>query len=348
MFHFLKNTVMMPDFMARQANDDCVVISQWKDYQYRWPLNVVNNHIHCKNVFITFDAWYKSNFQNDYEFISWLYNTQTIGVRFYADCEAYAKLVIKWMSFVCPQLSIDQVYNFYKLSMMWYYVYQINLKMNTTDEMLVEYSTLIDEFKVMSFDVFKSYYDNGRVEITDELVTLKNVCKNYISNELKFAFFLNGDDSFRAMTSEHINKALVRCLKMEIEQYKYVNLFDLVYDGAQDDELFAIIKATSKLKPNDEIVEPSIEMLYQYGLKNDVDLLTYNNTMIREYHDIIANEYDLTDKLQFIVDIILNKNKKAEFVDCFSPSYMLYNLLIVRWIITMYHEKDVSLRNFVF
>ena len=354
MFHFLKNTTMVPDVMARQACDSDIVISSWNDYNYMYDTETVINHVHTQQKYNTFEQWYSTMFKNDYQFVSWVYQTKDLGFQIYADCDAYAKLVIKWITFISPSLTVEQVYNIYRLSVLWFYVYQVHLHMNTTDQLLAEYGTVVDHYKIMRYQDFQQHYNQLRVEVTDDLTQLKTIAKNYISNEFKYAFYLNGDKSFEPFVLEHVNKALVRCFKMELDQYKYLNLFDVAYDKIVDsvedvdDQSFDIIKQMSKTLPNDETIEPSVEQLYQYGLKNDKELMQYNNVMIDQYHDIITGNYSLDDKLRFISRIASGGIEKSEFVDVFSSSYMLYNLLILRYVITLWNTKSDQLKNFVY
>ena len=354
MFHFLKNTIMVPDFMARQACEDSIVITQWADYQYCYTKAITENHVHCSKRYSTFEQWYQNNFKNDLKFLEWIYNTREIQVRIYADSDTYAKLVIKWIKFICPSLSVDQVYKIYRLSMMWFYTYQVNMRMNTTDQPLVEYDQLIDHYRITDYETFNTFFDSITFDQNEEVNKYKELVKNYISNEFKYAFYMNGDQSFESMVIEHVNKALVRCLKMELEQYKYVSLFDIVYNNIDinvdniNSELFDIIKNSSKTLPNDQTIQPAIDQLYQYGNKNDQQLLTHNNVLIDDYYNILSDKNSLTDKLDFIANIANDGIKKSEFVDCFSSSYNLYNLLLVRWIITMYRDKDPQLSNFVY
>lgn len=230
------------------------------------------------------------------------------------------------------------------------------MHMNTTDQMLVDYDTVIDHYKIMPYKEFQQHYKQLAVKIPkDNLRQIKALVKNYISNEFKYAFYLNGDQTFEPFVLEHVNKALVRCFKMELDQYKYINLFDIAYDKITEsiesvnDECFDIIKQTSKTLPNDQTIDSSVEQLYQYGLANDKLLMQYNNVMIDRYHDIITNsDYSLDDKLKFISQISADGIEKSEFVDIFSSSYMLYNLLILRYVITLWTTKDEQLKNFIY
>ena len=279
MFHLLKRTTMVPDFMARQACEDSVVISKWDDYAYVYPKDVLDAHIHCSQKYTTFEEWFETSFANDEDFIAWVYDTREMGVQIYADYTTYAKIVIKWLKFICPNLTDEQMYKIYKLSTLWYYVFQVNMQMNTRDEPLAPYESIIDNYKTVSYDEFVEYCKQITIIIDQQQLTeIKALIKNYISNEYKYAFFMNGDESFKSMVEEHVNKALVRCLKMELDQYKYVSLFDIMYDNYDrdidqiDDQLFNIIKQASKTLPNDEVVEQSIDQLYNYGVSNDHQL----------------------------------------------------------------------------
>lgn len=353
MFHFLKNTTMVPDFAARQANDDSIVITKWKDYPLVYSQSIANDHVHCDQKYESFEQWYEANFETDADFVGWIYNTREIGVKIYADAEAYAKIVIKWMRFICKTLTVDQVYTIYKLSTLWYYLYQVHLHMNNHDATLVDHSILVDSYKTIDKVQFEQYYSEITFDDND-IAELKALAKNYISNEFKYAFFLNGDKSFKSMVTEHVNKALVRCLKMELDQYKYVSLYDILYSHLNDnvdsidDDLFNIIKQTSKTLPNDQTIDESIDQLYQYGTMNDHELLTHNNVLVDDYYKILAKGTSLTKKLNFFANLASEGINKSEFVDCFSSSYMLYNLLIMRWIITMYKDDTTQLANFVY
>lgn len=55
MFHFLKNTTMVPDIMARQACDDDIVISSWNDYNYMYDTETVIKHVHTQQKYSTFE-----------------------------------------------------------------------------------------------------------------------------------------------------------------------------------------------------------------------------------------------------------------------------------------------------
>lgn len=354
MFHFLKKTIMVPDFMARQAWDNGVVISKWDDYEYSWPVPIIKNHIHCA-YYETFEQWYQASFENDLSFIQWVYNTREDHVRIYADSITYAKFVIKWLKFICPSLTVDQVYKIYKLSVWWFYVHQVNMRMNTNDTPLADYPQIIENYKTVSYSDFQQYFEAITFDDSKEILEYKSLVKNYISNEFKFAFFLNGDSDFEDMTKEHVDKALVRCLKMELNQYRYVKLIDIVYDNAEkdikaiDDQLFTIIKNVAKTKPSEQLLDASVDELYHYGMQHDKELLIHNNILVDDYYNIVTNTDSLQDKLKFIANIAKDGGvEKSEFVDCFSSSYMLYNLLFVRWVFSMYMQNDPQLKNFVY
>ena len=355
MFHFLKHTVMLPDFMAREAYEDDITISAWDDYVYMYPKQITINHVHCKQKFESFEQWFETNFDSDAQFIEWMYQTRELRIRFFADMRSFAKLMIKWTSFVCPKLTCHQVYHIYQLTMKWFYVSQIHFCMMSTNPLLVERHYVIDNLKSLSYRDFELIYNSGiRIPETEQINQLKPKIQNYISNELKYAFYLNGDESFKPLVQEHVDKALVRCFKMEMEQYKTVNLFDAVYDNIETDikdihtELFDIIKQTSKTLSNDLVVEDCIEQLYQYGVTHNRQMLNHNNQLVDAYHDILANDKTLADKIEFISNITGDGITKSEFVDCFMSSYDLYNLLTVRWILTLYRTKDNNLKNFIY
>lgn len=353
MFHFLKNTTMLPDFMAHKAIVDSIVISNFDDYNYVYPYDILQNHIHCEQKYKTAEQWF-ATFDDDVQFLNWMYDTMRNGVVIYADTTAYAKIVCKWLSFVCSKLTVEQAYQVYRLSMLWFYVYQVHLHMRDPQSLLVEYADLIDHYKIVDYQQFTTYYESNRIRLTDQVLAIKEKVKNYISNEFKYAFYLNGDASFEPMVDEHVNKALVRCFKLELEQYKTVSLFDAVYESNVSSvdqikgELFDILKQSSKTLPNDTAIEPSIERLYQYGATNSAQLMTYNNVLIDQYHDILSSGKTLKDKIDFMMNIVGDGVAKSEFVDCFMSSYDLYNLMTVRWIMTLYREKSTGLKNFVY
>lgn len=353
MFHLLKNTTMVPDFMAQQACDDSIVITKWTDYEWRWPTQIVEAHVHCKQKYGTFEQWYEQSFANDVDFLTWVYNTREIGIQIYADCEAYAKIVAKWLNFICPTLNDQQAYTIYKLSAMWFYVQWIHLKLYT-NSLLVSRETLIDNYKFVSYDQFKQYRQQLLVDDSDQIRELKNAFQNYISNEFKYAFFLNGDESFRSMVEEHVNKALTRCLRMELNGYKFVTLFDIIYNNVEkqiseiDSELFGLIKQTSKMQLQNDQLDQSLDALYKFGKEHDYQLMTYNNGFLDQYYQIITGGLTLEQKLEFIADLAEDKMKTSEFIDLFTTSYRFYNLFLIRWIIDLWRNKDPQFGNFVY
>ena len=189
------NILLYPDLYAGPNNNN-IIFTKLTDYQY-------DNLDVAKSLFKTgyceiYAQKYADvvgedkQFTTDVDFFKYLANNKAKEYRIYADCESYAAIVCKYLKLFLPNLSADQAYINYKLSLDYFYLYYKYLIYEIKSLCIYDPNKLTkDTFVRLSKDQFIELFINTAV--TGDVSVLENDFNQYLSTEYKIANYLSND-----------------------------------------------------------------------------------------------------------------------------------------------------------
>ena len=345
MFHLLKEIVLLPDVISDQSNNVDISLGTMSDYP-ELDNDIRKTWIHAGRQYDSYDDMIRQEFKTDANFFEWMFNNIHDTIRIYADKEQYACVVDKWLKFMFDNIDEETSYMIYKMSVMNFYIMQVHQQYITHDQPISR-KVLVDNFRYLTREQYSQVFQSNLSGREEQFIDLKSKIANYISNEYKIAFWLNGDKRFKQFAEEHVNKMFTQSFVESMQMYLATKLFEEISSNINVDSLSNInselFDAIKRCNYYDKHADHTLyEDLYQY-CKN-------NNSYEFEYIDVQRIHDNMNLSFKKKIDFLYNQynNKLIDFVDDYTTYSLYINLMLLMWIVKLYKTSDSKMAIFKF
>ena len=329
MFHIIRQISIIPDVLVQQAGFNSIVISKLTDYTWSIDPALLVKQPKVQNYYQDV-ASALQQYGGEKAFFEKLADTDDF-ISIYCDKNAYGELVIRWLRIIVPNITVSEAFKVYKLSLFNFYHNQLLMHDITDDTLMIENNQVINNFAMLTREQFNDMFSSIEKPDNNEYQKFLEDNANYISNEYKIGFALNGDLRFNNYASEHINKLIahsyIDSLLVWISS-ETQKIFESNYKADSISNInskeFDLIKQILSEPTNAESID-QYEDLYNYCRENCPDQFEYLDLV--SLHDIAKSD-SLDQKIEYLIN-----SARIDYTDLMTTSFDRINPMLLRHII---------------